>query len=285
MILVTGAGGTVGSEVVRQLRSTGAPYRAAHHSQKKAEAARANGEDAVVIDYAQPETVARALEGVRTLFLLSGGAPDQTEREINAVNAAKSAGVERIVKLSVWGAEGEGFSFAKIHRPVEQAIEASGLAWTHLRPNSFMQNMQNYLIGTITSQGAFYSSIGDSKMSHIDVRDIGAVAVKTLTGGGHDSQAYSLSGPAALSYDEVAKILSDATGRTIRYVNVTDDDVKQALMGGGAPEGYANAYVDLLRYYRTGEGGRVTDTVRQILGRDPISFEQYARDNAGVFAD
>ncbi len=284
MILVTGAGGTVGSEVVRQLQAAGAPFRAAYHDRRKAEAAQANGIEAVVIDYTRPETLRAALDGIDKLFLLSGGAPDQTQRELNAVEAAKTAGVKHIVKLSVWGAEGEAFSFAHVHRPVEQAIEASGIAWTHLRPNGFMQNLQNYLIGTIKSQGAFYGSIGDSRISHVDVRDIAAVAVKVLTEAGHEGQAYSLSGPAALTYGEIAAELSAATGRDIRYVNITDDDVKGSMVAAGTPEAYANAYIDLQRYYRTGAGANVTGDVRRLLGRDAISFARYAKDNAAAFS-
>jgi len=284
MILVTGAGGTVGSEVVKQLQAAGASFRAAYHSQKKAEAARAEGIDAVVIDYTQPETLRAAFEGVEKLFLLSGGAPDQTGREINAVDAAKAAGVRHIVKLSVIGAETESYSFARVHRPVEKAIEASGAAWTHLRPNGFMQNLQNYMIGTIRSQGAFYSSIGETRIAHVDVRDIAAVAVKVLTEPGHEGRAYTLTGPAGLTYAEMAAQLSSAAGRQINYVDVTDADVKGALTGSGAPESYANAFVDLLRFYRTGTAANATDSVRRVTGREATSFEQYARDNAGAFS-
>ncbi|HKR66381.1 MAG TPA: SDR family oxidoreductase [Thermoanaerobaculia bacterium] len=282
-ILITGAGGTVGSEVVRQLEAAGAPFRAAYHSEDKARAARERGIDAVVIDYTKPETLRAALDGIDRLFLLSGGAPDQAQREIHAVEAAKSAGVKHIVKLSVWGAEKEEFSFAKLHRVVEKAIEASGLAWTHLRPNGFMQNMHNYMADTIRSQGAFYSSVGDAKISHVDVRDIAAVAVKALTEPGHEGKSYTLSGPEGLTYAEVASKLSAATGREIRYVNVGDADVKSAMTGSGAPESYADAFVDLLRNYRTGSMGTVTDDVRRVTGRDPHSFDDYARANAGAF--
>lgn len=284
MILVTGAGGTVGSEVVRQLQAAGARFRAAYHNEQKAESARANGSDAAVIDYTRPETLRGALEGVEKLFLLSGGAPDQTQRELNAVEAAKAAGVKHIVKLSVWGAEGEAFSFAHVHRPVEKAIEASGVAWTHLRPNSFSQNLQNYLIGTIKAQGAFYSSIGDARISHVDVRDIAAVAVQVLTEPGHEKQAYALSGPEGVTYADVAAQISAATGREVKYVDVSDADVKGGMVGAGMPEAYVDAYVDLLRYYRTGAGGNVTSDVRRVLGREPISFAQYAKDNAAAFA-
>ncbi|GAC1434569.1 MAG: SDR family oxidoreductase [Thermoanaerobaculia bacterium] len=284
MILVTGAGGTVGSEVVKQLQSSGAKFRAAYHSPEKAAAARAKGIDTVVIDLNRPETLRDALRGVDKLFLLSaGGGTSQIEQETRATEAAKAAGVKHIVKLSVWGAETEGFSFAKIHRAVEKVIEKSGLAWTFLRPNGFMQNMANYNAGTIKEQGAFYGSVGDAKISHINVKDIAAVAVKVLTGTGHENKAYSLSGPEALSYSDVAKKLSAASGRDVKYVNLTDEQLKGGMTGAGIPADYADALVDLNRAYRKDIAGKVTDDVKRVTGRDPISFDQYAKENAAAF--
>ena len=284
MILVTGAGGTVGSEVVRQLQTAGAQFRAAYHSESKAQAARAKGIDAAVVDFNKPESLPAALNGADKLFLLSGGAPNQVEQESNAVEAAKKAGVKHIVKLSVWGAAEEEFSFAKMHRAAEKAIEASGIAWTFLRPNGFMQNMENYSLPTIQSQGAFYSSVGDSRVAHVDVRDIAAVAVKVLTEPGHEGKAYSLTGPNAITNNEIAQKLSAASGREIRYVDVSDADLKQGLIGSGMPEGYANAYLDLMRYYRTGNAGTISGDVRRVTGRDAIPFDQYARDRGNAFS-
>ena len=280
MILVTGAGGTVGSEVVKQLESAGAKFRAAYHSQSKADGAKVRGLDAVLIDYNRPETLDAAFQGIEKLFLLSGS---NTQQEIQAVEAAKRAGVKHIVKLSVVGAEEEAFSFAKWHRAAEKAIHESGIAWTFLRPNSFMQNLHNFMGGTIRAQNAFYGSIGDAKTAHVDVRDIAAVAVKALTEPGHEGKSYDLTGPEALSYAEIASKLSKATGRTINYVNVGDADIKQGLMSTGAPEFYADAYLDLLRWYRTGEGARISDNVKRLTGREPITFDQYAKDFAREF--
>ena len=273
MILVTGAGGTVGSEVVKQLK--GVPFRAAFHSQAKAGAARANGIDAVVIDYERPETLDAAFAGITKLFLLSSS---NTRQELAAVEAAKRAGVKHIVKLSVIGAGREDYSFANVHRPVEEAIEASGIAWTHLRPNGFMDNMHNYMRGTIDAQGAFYSSVGDAKISHVDVRDIAAVAAKALTEPGHESKAYELTGPEALTYGDIAAKLGAATGREIRYVPVGDADMKSALTGQGAPEAYADAFVDLQRFYRSGVASRVSGDVKNVTGREPITFDRYAKE-------
>ena len=157
MILVTGAGGTVGSELVKALSAAGAKFRAAYNSPAKVELARRNGLDADAIDYAKPETVAAALAG----------------------------------------ADGQAFSFAKVHRPVERDIEASGLGWTFLRPNGFMQNVPNFFAATIKSQGAFYLPSRDCRISHVDVRDIAAVAVKALTEPGHEP--FCAGGRAAIS--------------------------------------------------------------------------------------
>ena len=276
MILVTGAGGTVGSEVVRQLQAAGAKFRAAYHSASKAEAARAKGIDAVLIDYNRPETLSAAMQGAEKLFLLSNGIPEQ---EINAVNAAKAAGVKHIVKLSVIGAQEEAFSFAKVHRAIEKAIEGSGLAWTFLRPNGFMQNMVTYSGDSIRAQGAFYSSVGDARIAHVDVRDIAAVAVKALTEAGHEGKAYTLTGPSALTYTEIAEKISSASGRNVSYVNLSDADLKQGLLGSGMPEPYADAYLDLMRHYRTDELAKTTDDVRRVTGRDARTFDEFAKES------
>lgn len=280
MILVTGAGGTVGSEVVKQLQAAGAAFRAAFHSQAKADAARAKGIDAVLIDYNRPETLDAAFAGVDKLFLLSSG---NAEQEIHAIEAAKRTGVKHIVKLSVIGAAEEAFSFAKVHRAAEKAIEESGIAWTFLRPNGFMDNLHNYMGGTIREQGAFYSSTGDARVAHIDVRDIAAVAVKVLTEPGHEGKSYELTGPEALSYADIASKISGASGRAVNYVDVRDEDVKAGMTGSGAPEAYADAFLDLLRWYRSGDAARVSDNVKRLTGRDPIAFDQYAKDHAREF--
>ena len=181
MICVTGAGGTVGREVVTQLESAKAPFRAAYFSNEKAEAARARGIDAVILDYNRPESLRAAFQGCDQLFLLGPNVPNQSALERNAVEAAKAAGVRHIVKQSVMGAHGEDYSLAKVHRPVEKTVESSGLTWTFLRPSSFMQNVVTYMGETIKAEGVFYSASGEARISHVDVRDIAAVAVKALT--------------------------------------------------------------------------------------------------------
>jgi uncharacterized protein YbjT (DUF2867 family) len=273
MILVTGASGTVGSEVVKALGGRSARVRAGYRTRPQNVPA---GVESVALDYERPETVRPALQGVETLFLLS----NTVEPEKTVMDEAKRAGVKRVVKLSVIGAAQEGFVFARWHRAVERHIEASGLAWTFLRPNSFMQNVVNYMGETIRAQSAIYSAAGDSAISHIDARDIGATGARVLTEKGHEGKAYELTGPAALTGGQIARILTRVLGREIRYVPISFEQYQQAAVAAGTPEAYADALVDLNRYYTTGQAAVVTPAVRQLTGRDPIPFEQFAKDHA-----
>lgn len=283
MILVTGAGGTVGTAVLEELRAAGQRPRVAYHSREKAEKAKSAGHDAVALDFGKPETLKPALAGVDAVFLLGTGGMGQIEGETNVANAARAAGAKRIVKLSAWGAAGEGFAFAKIHRAVERTIEASGLAWTHLRPNGFMQNFVNYMAGSIKAQGAFYVPAADAKISHIDVRDIARVAVKALTAPGHEGKAYDLSGPQGVSYAEAAEILSRVLGRKVAYVAVTDEAAKAGMVAGGMPDFYADYLIELYQFYRKAGAGSVTTAVKDVTGRTPIALEQFLKEHAAAF--
>ena len=275
MILVTGATGKVGQELVKELRAARAAFRVGARSPEKIA-----GMEAVPFDFDRPATFAGALQGVDSLFLLTSGG---TDREAGLVEAAKKAGVRRLVKLSVWGAEDDAFVIGRAHRSVEQKIEASGLAWTFLRPNGFMQNYSTSSAGLIKAQGVFYDSSRDARYSVIDARDVGVVAAKALTEPGHEGKAYKLSGPEALSNTEIAEKISRASGRPVRHVDLPDGEYKKALVGFGIPEAYADAIVDLNRYYRTGAGAPVTADFERLVGRRPGNFDQFARDHASVW--
>lgn len=255
MILIFGSSGTVGSEVARQLEAAGVPFRRANRQ-------------------------APDFSGVDKVFLVTPGDPAV---EIAIVDAAKAAGVKHVVKLSVYGAADEAFEFGRIHRSVEKAIEKSGMDWTFLRPNGFMQNMANYNGATIKSQGAFYGSAGAGRVSHVDVRDIAAVAVAALTQPGHENKAYTLSGPEALTYDEVASKLSAVVGREVKYVDLPPDQLQGGLTAAGIPADYANKLLDLNRHYKENQMSRVTTDVKAVTGREARSFDDYARDNAAAF--
>ena len=277
MILVTGASGTVGSEVVKALGATDARVRAGYRTRPQNIP---SGVESVALDFDDGDTVDAALMGVETVFLLS----TMVAHERHVVDAAKRAGVKRIVKLSVNNANKEGFTFARWHRAIEKHIEASGLAWTFLRPAGFMQNFFNYMGDTIRKQSAFYTATGTTgRGAHIDARDIGAVAARVLTGKGHEGKAYELTGPAAISYDEAARVLSKAVGREIRHVAITPEQLRAGALGMGMPAPYVDALVDLDRAYAAGELTQVSSTVKDLTGRDPIRFEQFAKDYADRF--
>jgi len=274
MILVTGATGKVGRELVRELKAAGVPFRVGVRHPES------HGEGAVLFDFDRPETFPTALAGVDRLFLLTSGG---TEREVAAVEAAKQARVSHVVKLSVWGAEEDACTIGRAHRAVEKAIEASGLPWTFLRPNGFMQNLSTYKRDGIRSQGVIADSTADSAWSIVDARDVGAVAAKALTERGHEGRAYKLSGPEALSQTQMAEKISEATGRTVRYVDLSDAAYRAAQVGFGVPQAWADALVDLNVYYRTGAGAPVTPDVAKILRRPPGTFDRFARDHSAVW--
>lgn len=282
MILVTGAGGTVGSEVVNELQSANAPFRAGYFSKGKAESATARGIDAIIIDFNHPETVRAALQGIDKLFLVAPSVLNQTQLELNVVEAARALGVRHIVKLSVWRADEEAFVFAKVHRPVEKAIMSSGIAWTFLRPNGFMQDIVTFMGDTIRSEGVFYSATDGARISHVDVRDIAAVAGKALTESGHEGKVYTLSGPVALTYTEMALDLSKVLGRQISHINLSPSDLKSGMLAAGVPEEYADWLLDLERYYREAQASRITNDIQLVTGRAPRRFAQYARDCASL---
>ena len=260
MILITGASGTIGTEVVKALAEKGVPFRAAYRSRPQNLPA---GVESVALDYDRPETVAPALQGVKTLFLLS----TTVAPEVSVAKEARAAGVQRVVKLSVLNSGEPGFTFGAWHRVAEDAIEASGLLWTHLRPNAFMQNVITYMGETIKSQGALYSPAADALVSAIDARDIGAAAARVLTEGGHEGKAYDLTGPAALGYAEVAATLTRVLGRPITYVPITDEEFKRGSVAAGVPEAYADALVNLNANYREGKFARVSPDAQALLGR------------------
>jgi uncharacterized protein YbjT (DUF2867 family) len=182
----------------------------------------------------------------------------------------------------VYGAVREQFTFAKWHRAVEKHVEASGLAWTFLRPSGFMQNYFNYSGETIRTQGAIYAS-ADGPGAHIDARDIGAAAAVALTRDAHAGKAYELTGPRAFDNAEAARILSRAAGREIRFVPLPPEEFKKGALAMGMPPAYVDALVDLDRAYAAGILAGTTTGVRDLTGRDPITFEEFAKDYADRF--
>ncbi|MEE9568774.1 MAG: SDR family oxidoreductase, partial [Candidatus Binatia bacterium] len=281
-ILVTGATGTVGSEVAKQLSAKGADVRACCHTLSKADRIRGPGVEIVEVDYAKPETVEAAFPGVERLFLLTPGWPG-VERtvEITAqlVEEAKKAGVQHIVKLSVLWADTESkIPPFRWHRQAEKIVEESGIPYTFVRPSGFMQTYPISHGQTIKAQSAIYTSAGEGKVGFVDARDIAAVAVEALTGDGHEGKIYPTTGPEALSHNQVAEILSEVLGRKISHVSVSEEDVRKGFEETGLPDWFLDAAIEGDRNIREGRSSAVSPTVEEVTGKKPRSFEQFARD-------
>jgi uncharacterized protein YbjT (DUF2867 family) len=281
-ILITGATGTVGSEVVKQLSSArqSVRVRAAVRSINKAAKIKA-------VDYTKPTTLTKAFIGVDKLFLNTPFQPDMVELTSNLVSEAVNSGtVKHIVKLSVLDAEDEpGIIGTRIHRQAEKKIEESGIPFTFLRASGFMQNFVNFFNSSIKSMGAFYVPAGDGKFGFVDVRDIAAVAVNVLTKNSsrYENKAYGITGPEALSYAQAAEILSNEIGRRISYVDLPEEDGRKGMKQVGMENWVIDALMELYNRIKAGQESKTTTVVEQITGRKPISFAQFAKDNVGFF--
>ena len=280
MILITGASGNVGSEVLKQALAVGLKIRATFQSPDKAAKAPA-GMEGVIMDYAKPDTIRPALHGVEKIFLVGPPVRDLPAMEANFIKEVRAAGPKHIVKLSALG--GRESMFPSGHRHSEENIEASGLPYTFLRPNGFMQNLVNYNAGTIRSHNAFYGCQGNGAVSVVDIRDIAAVAVMVLAATGHEGKSYALTGGEALTNGHVAEKISRVAGRKISYVDLPPAEFRKALLSAGMPEWSADALLDLQRLYREGKASLVTDDIERLTGRKPITFDQFAHDYAFAF--
>lgn len=290
-ILVTGATGTLGSEVVRQLSSAtpAVNIKAALHSAQSIKKVKEEGDrvEVVLIDYNKPETLKEALNQVDKLFLLTPDVPNAHELASNLVIEAKKAGIRHIVKQSVMGADLEAdVGTMRLHRQAEKIIEKSGIPFTFLRPNEFMQNFINFHSPSIKNNNAFYLPLEDAKVSLVDVRDIAAVAVKSLTedrNDKHDNKTYLITGPEAQSYHQAAEILSNATDKKISYVNISEEEARGAMKEMGMSDWIINTISELYDYFRKGNASQVSSAVEEVTGKKPISFSQFAKDYAGAF--
>jgi uncharacterized protein YbjT (DUF2867 family) len=310
-ILVTGATGTVGSEVVKQLIASLSSssrqniIKAAIHSQNKADRFRKNDNkvETVSIDYNKQETIANALNNVDKLFLVTLPRPNiVNDATANVVKEAKKNGINHIVKLSVIGADLDaGTTIGRLHRQEEKIIQGAGIPYTFLRPNGFMQNFVNYVGQIIRNQNAFYLPAGDLKVSFVDARDVAAVAAEVLLTNGDGnrqqdgSKTYDITGPEALSYCQAAEIISKTIGRKVSYIELSEEDTRKAVKKMGMKEWdiehMMEFYYNAMELYnlefsdinRVGYGSQITNVVEQITGRKPISFVQFAKDYAEAF--
>jgi uncharacterized protein YbjT (DUF2867 family) len=278
-ILVTGSTGNVGSRIVRELVSRGQSVRAFVRT-----ADRSNFDPQVEIaegDFTDKESLRAALQGVSRMYLLAAG-QDLEQYEANAIEAAKGAGLELLVKHSVAGAQYKATDLPRWHRAGEERIEASGLPHVFLRPASFDSNAL-YWADTIKSHDTVYGALGDASLPTIDPEDIAAAAVVVLTTPGHVGKIYELSGPESLSTEQQVAILGSVLGRPLKYVNVPDDAARDSMLGMGMPPRYVAAMVGLIQTLRSIGRIEPTGDVKALVGREPRSFRQWAEANAAAF--
>ena len=297
-ILVTGATGTVGSEIVKQLLSPAKGERgrkkedvvikAAARSATDSTFEKFGGVQVVQLDYNKPNTLTSAFRGVDKLFLLTPFQSNMVGLTSSLVDEAKKAGVKYIVKQSVIGADAQpGITPSRLHRQAEKIIEESGITFTFLRPNFLMQNFITFYSHSIKTQEAFCVPAGDAKTSFVDVRDIAGVAVQALSSknseGKHTGRAYDITGGKAISYGNAAEVLSSEIGKKVNYVNISDGDARKRMKDMGVDDWTINSTMEYFEITRAGYLSDISPVVEQVTGNKPITFSQFARDYARAF--
>ena len=277
MILVIGGHSKIGSALIDDLVARGEQVRAMVRSGESADSFPA-GVEKVLGDLADRASLDAAMEGADKLFLLCGPTQDEVEFNQNAIDAAAAAGLSLVVRSSILGADPNSpATFVRDHGISDAALSDSGLRHAIVRPNMFMENVPENYVPSIDENGNFYANAGQARLSMVDTRDVAAVAAALLTESGHQEGIYDVTGPEALSYQDVAGKLSSRLGRQIAFVDVPDDAVRQTLLGFGMGEWMAGGLVDLFQEYkRSGTDGyaaAVTDTVQRVTGRAPRSLD------------
>lgn len=266
MILITGATGNIGSELVKLMEG-----------QNIRTMARSQGTG----DFNDPASIEKALQGIERAFLLTNSSEQAEQQQLGFVELAKKAGVKHIVKLSQWAADvNSPVRFLRYHAVVENKIRESGMTYTFLRPNLFMQGLLDFV-----HNGQFFAPIGDAKISMVDIRDIAAAAKAALTEDGHENRTYHLTGPAAITHAQIAAELSTALNRKITFTNVTPPEMRAALSQVGFPEWQADGLIEDYAHYAKNEAAAVENGVLEASGKAARSFADFAKDYAPAFKD
>lgn len=283
MNLITGASGSAGGAVLRSALAIGLPVRAMCRTSADGAKAPA-GIETVVADFANPASLSCALTGIQSVFVVCSPVPQLIQLESAMIDACKHAGIRHIVLNSALGAGDFPKSFPSWHFQVEQRLQASGVPYTVLRPNGFMQNIVAYNAPAIRTQNAFYAALSDARISLIDVRDVGDVAAAVLREPhSHAGKIYELNGPEALSNDDVAARISRVVGRKVSYVDIPEDVQRKAMVDAGMPEAQVRPILELQEYYRSGRCAAVDGLVAKLKGRPERTLDQYFRENAAAF--
>jgi uncharacterized protein YbjT (DUF2867 family) len=282
-VLVVGATGNVGSAVVNALVSKGVAVRGLARTDEGSAAVSAAGAEAVVGELTDRASLMPACDGIETVFIVTRGTEQQVEMAANAIEAAKAAGVVRIVRMSAFVPEPAlEVVLGRQHAEIEQLVRESGVPSTIIKPIFFMQNLLGSA-GSIAAGDAMYWPWDQGRAGMVDIRDIVDVAVEVMTTDGHEGKTYTLTGPASISMADAAAALSKTLGRTITYVDVPPE-TNVELIGMGMSPFMAETNVELIGNFATGGGDRITDDVERVAGHPARSIDDFARDFAGMFA-
>jgi (4-alkanoyl-5-oxo-2,5-dihydrofuran-3-yl)methyl phosphate reductase len=278
--LVTGATGNIGTRVVERLLRRGAQTRVFVRNADKATARYGDRVEVRVGDLADPATLSRAVDGVDVVFLVSTG-PDLAEKDKRAADIAKSAGASVLVKLSTEDVE-HGVGTGVWHREGEAAIRDSGIGFVFVQPSGFMDNFLNWA-DAIKADGVVRCAAGDGTIPFIHSDDIADVAVAAMTRPQYVGQSLPITGPEALSFADMTAKVGAVIGRELSFQSLADDDERRQQAAWGSPEALIEARLSIFRAIREGRLATVTDNVAAVLGREAISFDQWARQNAAAF--
>ncbi len=282
MIYVADGGGYIGRELVKRLVAAGHQVRALVASPEESAIVEGPNTEVVLGDRERPETFAHTLAGAEVAVLITRHVPNLFELEAEFIKAAQVAGVGRLVKSSAFNASLDQQGAKLLHARAEQAVRQSGLAWTFLRPQFFMQNML-WFADEIKTKGTFSLAIKSGRIGMIDYRDIAAVAAKCVTEAGHEGQIHNLSGPELISMQDIAASLSRAVGTSIRYNDISPEEFQRYLIAMGWSAWHAEVMTRSYAGMSQGASAIVTDDVQRLLGRKATSFDQAAKDYARFF--
>lgn len=279
MILITGATGNIGRELIPLLLEKGGPIRVLVRDGRKV--AHLDGcVERVVGDLDRPETLIPAVIGVERIFLVTY----ETQQDLHMLEAAKRARVQHIVKLSTLEATEHKIQVGKWHYEREEFIRASGLDWTFLRPGMFMSNSIEWWADSIKGQGSvFFPGGKKGKVAPVDPRDVAKVAAAALTQPGHHGQAYELTGSELFSIGEMVGVIARVLDKPIQYVDIPPIAAKLFMLKTGMDRRLVNALMEMLGSLRRNEGAIVTDTVPRITGQPPRTFEAWCREHSQAF--
>ncbi|GGG65190.1 NmrA family NAD(P)-binding protein [Edaphobacter dinghuensis] len=280
MYLVIGATGNVGSQVVEQLLASGRKVRVFTRDASKV-AHWGNRVEVAVGDLTSPETFAKAASGVEGIFLMNGALDGEVFRQLIA--SAKAEGNPRVVFLSTLFAGFENSPIGRLHKDKEDVIRASGLSGRFIRAGAFMTNAFQW-IGSVCAEGVVYNATGAGKVAPVAPEDLAAVAVHALTDASLTSEVFEVTGGELLTVPEQVEILAKATGKPIRSVDVPTEAAVQGMIDAGTPAPVAAAVGQSFELVREGKTAVVKDTIRQVTGRPPKTFQSWAKEHAARFA-